>query len=1021
MTEITPQVLLHGRTGEILMNWLNRLRGYCGALRTTDSQKRLNSSKRRAATVLALEQLEDRAVPAYIATVVGTTATFTGDGAGDTLTFSRGTGGNSGLLMHNRFSSGDAGFASDFDFVSGDGATVTTFAADAANTVVVNTGGGNDTVNVGTATIAAGTLLATFQVNNLGQDGDTLVVDDSASATGKTYNETSISISAPGINVIRGGAGYSGGVVLRTSSARDTVNLTSVATVGVFIEPVSFFTGDGDDTINIDPTSNSLDTFGQTITVDAGTGTDDGLFVNDVADNTANDYTITATTVQRSGGININYNATVERLRLDAGQGSDDIVVDYSGGALTAELSPRGGGGTNLLTLTNGTFGILTHSYVNATNGLAQITGQPVIGYESIQSIADNLIITGRIFNFSNANDVVTVENDAGGQLNLSQISSVSTSPLTTFTNPGSLTIQLDGGGAGDDSITFNAFEPAFNANILVNAGDGNDDITLNATTGTTNAYNLNGQGGDDTLAIDFTTADIDRLISFNGGAGGNDALTLQNGTVTSVAHTFLSATDGNIQVNANPLINYTGLDPILDELIATNRIFTFANGDDQITLSDDLAAAAGISVIASAGTSETVTFANPTGTLTINADNGGTGNDSITVSALEAGFVAPITLNGGDGNDEFTVRPQVGAELNVNGDAPGVAPGDTLTVILAGAEGGTLVPAGSGAGTFGFSNRQDVNFTGIETLASPAIYAVGAGRGSRVKVYNADGTLRFNIAAFGPNYQGGVRVATGDINNDGVEDIIAGSATRPIVKVFDGQTGALVRSFLAFGARARGGVFVGAGDVNNDTFDDIIVGKGAGGPRVVVFSGQGNAVLRSFRAYDPSFRGGVTVAGGDVNNDTFDDIITGQGGDVSVGARARVNVFSGLDSSLLRSFFAFGAAFTGGVFVGAGDTNNDSFDDIIVAQGAGGTPRVKLFSGQNHVVLQNFFAYASGFRGGVRVAGLDIDGDLGADILTGAGPGGGPHVKAFDGLTLAQLESFFAFNQGFTGGIYVG
>jgi FG-GAP repeat len=45
---------------------------------------------------------------------------------------------------------------------------------------------------------------------------------------------------------------------------------------------------------------------------------------------------------------------------------------------------------------------------------------------------------------------------------------------------------------------------------------------------------------------------------------------------------------------------------------------------------------------------------------------------------------------------------------------------------------------------------------------------------------------------------------------------------------------------------------------------------------------------------------------------------------------------------------------------------------------------------------IRSFFAYDSGFRGGVSVAAGDIDGDGLADIITGAGPSGSPHVRAF-------------------------
>jgi hypothetical protein len=56
-----------------------------------------------------------------------------------------------------------------------------------------------------------------------------------------------------------------------------------------------------------------------------------------------------------------------------------------------------------------------------------------------------------------------------------------------------------------------------------------------------------------------------------------------------------------------------------------------------------------------------------------------------------------------------------------------------------------------------------------------------------------------------------------------------------------------------------------------------------------------------------------------------------------------------------------------------------------------------------------------------VRVAAADVNGDGVADVITAAGPGGGPHVRVFDGQTNAELLSFFAYNPGFTGGVWVG
>src|SRR5262249_57247349 len=49
-----------------------------------------------------------------------------------------------------------------------------------------------------------------------------------------------------------------------------------------------------------------------------------------------------------------------------------------------------------------------------------------------------------------------------------------------------------------------------------------------------------------------------------------------------------------------------------------------------------------------------------------------------------------------------------------------------------------------------------------------------------------------------------------------------------------------------------------------------------------------------------------------------------------------------------------------------------------------------------NNDILARFFAYTPTFLGGVNVAAGDLNGDGKAEIVTGAGPGGGPHVRIF-------------------------
>jgi hypothetical protein len=111
----------------------------------------------------------------------------------------------------------------------------------------------------------------------------------------------------------------------------------------------------------------------------------------------------------------------------------------------------------------------------------------------------------------------------------------------------------------------------------------------------------------------------------------------------------------------------------------------------------------------------------------------------------------------------------------------------------------------------------------------------------------------------------------------------------------------------------------------------------------------------------------------------------------------------------------------TTGVYVAGGDLNGDGFADIITGTGKGAPSHTIVFSGKDNSILQSFFAYDLAFTGGVRVAVADVGGDGQLDLVTGAGPGGGPHVRLLNGATGAQLNSFNGFDPSFMGGVFVG
>ena len=241
----------------------------------------------------------------------------------------------------------------------------------------------------------------------------------------------------------------------------------------------------------------------------------------------------------------------------------------------------------------------------------------------------------------------------------------------------------------------------------------------------------------------------------------------------------------------------------------------------------------------------------------------------------------------------------------------------------------------------------------------------------------------------------------------------VHGQGQPPTVAVYDGQSDQEKFTIDAY-PNFLGSVRIALGDVNGDGTPDIITAAGpGGGPHIRVFDGvtgeQLPGLVGSFMAYDIEFRGGVYVASADLNGDGYDDIITG----ADAGGGPDVRVFSGKDGQpmyvdgKLFEFFAFDANWSGGVRVAAGDVNGDGTPDIITAAGPGGGPNVRVFDGKNPIVngapnklpgaIGDYYAYNPDWTGGVYVSAGEFGGSPGADVVTSAGASGGPHVRIAD------------------------
>lgn len=300
-----------------------------------------------------------------------------------------------------------------------------------------------------------------------------------------------------------------------------------------------------------------------------------------------------------------------------------------------------------------------------------------------------------------------------------------------------------------------------------------------------------------------------------------------------------------------------------------------------------------------------------------------------------------------------------------------------------------------------------------------PTVFSVGSGPGSApiVFTYNQDGTVRSQATVFDPNFTGGVRTTTADFTGNGVADTVVGTgpgiATQ--VKILDGVSGNELFVFNPFEAAFTGGIYVTTGDLNGDGVPDLIITPDeGGGPRVMVISGSSFEVIFDFFGIDDeAFRGGARAAVGDVNGDGFMDLVVSAG----FGGGPRIAIYSGAAlqqgnvEKLVNDFFAFEPELRNGAFVAVGDVTGNGFGDLIFGGGPGGGPRVRVADAQMlltspgfgsldeilDVQLANFFAGDDSNRNGVQVVMKNLNNDNLADLVTTSGG----VVRAYAGSSL--------------------
>lgn len=303
------------------------------------------------------------------------------------------------------------------------------------------------------------------------------------------------------------------------------------------------------------------------------------------------------------------------------------------------------------------------------------------------------------------------------------------------------------------------------------------------------------------------------------------------------------------------------------------------------------------------------------------------------------------------------------------------------------------------------------------EKILPSGILATGSAPGTPPVVHVYDAGTGALLNAFEPypaGSRGGVAVGVGDFNNDGTPDIVTvnGAGARPTVEIFDGTVGTLLGKFAVAPASYRGGVSLAVGDVNGDGRADVVVSYNRGAPWVSVYEGPSGAPLVSFLAYGAKARGGVRVAVGDFNRDGRADIAT-----VPAAGVPEVKVFSGRSYGTMGDFPAAAYAPRGGASIAVGDVNGDRTPDLIVAQAARtgrAGAEVKVFDGVTPRTIADFSVAGRSFASGASVAAVDVDASHTDSIALA--PSGGGSAVVFDTARLRDsARSPFTYAEGGT------
>ncbi len=272
----------------------------------------------------------------------------------------------------------------------------------------------------------------------------------------------------------------------------------------------------------------------------------------------------------------------------------------------------------------------------------------------------------------------------------------------------------------------------------------------------------------------------------------------------------------------------------------------------------------------------------------------------------------------------------------------------------------------------------------------------VEAARPAEVTVWNRDLSSRVRWPIFTPQQKTGGHLAIGDLDGDGTQEIVvgAGAGSLPEVQVL-GSDGSRRASFFAYAKDFKGGVRVAVGDLDGDGIGEIVTSPGPGmEPLVRRFRADGSFTKpNGFLAYAGKLRSGIRVAVGDLDGDGKAEIVTAPG----FGGGAHVRIWRGDFTPLHGDFFAFDDGTRDGLTITLLKTA--SGPRLAVSVEGWHDPIVRLFAWRDGLFVyeHEFRAYSPGWKHGVLLAGFDHDGDGNDEIVVTPNGGSAADLRVYN------------------------